>query len=84
MEVMPVVQLRRYHAGWRYLLAGGIGGQTATGDDWKQARFVKAEIVSPPVREWAVTAGITYSNTPIASGYTYDYTQINMGLTRAF
>jgi hypothetical protein len=36
------------------------------------------------VREWAFTAGLTYSNTPVARGYTYDYTQVNFGVTRAF
>ena len=84
VEVMPVIQMRRYYGGWRYLIAGGIGGQKATGDDWHQARYFNAQVISPPVRECAVTAGITYSNTPIASGYTYDYTQFNVGLTRAF
>ncbi|WP_242913558.1 hypothetical protein [Brevundimonas pishanensis] len=84
VEVMPVVQMRRYYGGWRYLVAGGYGGQKASGDDWNEARFVTAQVVSPPVREWAVNAGVTYSNTPIASGYTYDYTQFNVGLTRAF
>lgn len=84
VEVMPVAQMRRYHGGWRYMLAGGYGGQKATGDDWKEARFLTAQVTSPPVKEWAMTAGVTYSNTPISTGYTYDYTQFNMGLTRAF
>ncbi len=84
VEVMPVVQMRRYYGGWRYLVAGGYGGQKASGDDWNEARFVTAQVVSPPVREWSVNGGVTYSNTPIASGYTYDYTQVNFGLVRAF
>lgn len=83
-EIIPVLQVRRFYGGWRYKVAGGIGGQKATGRDWKQARYFDAEVISPPVRDWSFKAGLTYSNTPVASGYTYDYTQVNFGVTRAF
>lgn len=84
LEVLPVLQVRRFHGGWRYVVAGGIGGQKQTGDDWRSARYVHAQVTSPPVREWAFSAAVTYSNTPGAGGYTYDYTQVSLGLTRAF
>jgi len=66
------------------VIAGGLGGQKENGSDWRSARYFNAQVTSPPVREWAFTAGLTYSNTPVASGYTYDYTQVNVGVTRAF
>ncbi|MNY47868.1 hypothetical protein D3C86_1831670 [compost metagenome] len=81
---MPVLQVRRYHGGWRYVVAAGVGGQKETGGDWRSARYFNAQVVSPPLREWAINAGFTYSNTPVASGYTYDYSQVNFGVVRAF
>ncbi|PQZ83827.1 MULTISPECIES: hypothetical protein [unclassified Brevundimonas] len=83
-EIMPVLQVRRYHGGWRYVVAAGVGGQKETGGDWRSARYFNAQVVSPPLREWAINAGFTYSNTPVASGYTYDYSQVNFGVVRAF
>lgn len=84
LEVLPVLQVRRFYGGWRYVAAVGLGGQKQTGADWRSARYFNAQVMSPPVREWAVTAALTYSNTPINSGYTYDYTQVNFGIVRAF
>lgn len=84
VEVLPVLQVRRYYGGWRYLVAGGLGAQKQTGSDWRSARYLNAQVQSPPVRAWAVSAGLTYSNTPVSSGYTYDYTQVNLALVRAF
>jgi hypothetical protein len=83
-EIMPVLQVRRYSNGWRWSVAGGVGGQKETGGDWRSARYFNAQVTSPPIREWAVNAAVTYSNTPVTSGYTYDYTQVNFGIVRAF
>lgn len=84
-EVLPVVQLRRYSGGWRYSLAAGIGAQRDSGSDWRSSRYVNAQVTSPAVgRRWFVKAGLVYSNTPVGSGYVYDYTQFNLALTHAF
>jgi hypothetical protein len=79
-----VLQVRRYSNGWRWSVAGGVGAQKETGGDWRSARYFNAQVTSPPIREWAVNAAVTYSNTPVTSGYTYDYTQVNFGIVRAF
>ena len=84
-EVLPVVQLRRYSGGWRYSLAAGIGAQRDSGSDWRSSRYVNAQVTSPAVGgRWFVKAGLVYSNTPVGSGYVYDYTQFNLALTHAF
>jgi len=88
-EVLPVIQIRRYSGGWRYVLAAGLGAQRNAGADWRSSRYFNAQITSPPIttavgRDWAITAAFTYSNTPVGSGNTYDYNQLTLGLTRAF
>ena len=84
-EVLPVVQLRRYSGGWRYSVAAGIGAQRDSGSDWRSSRYVNAQVTSPAVgHHWFVKAGLVYSNTPVGSGYVYDYTQFNLALTHAF
>jgi len=84
-ELMPVLQIRRRQGGWRYVIAGGVGAQRTAGADWRSARYFNAQVVGPSLaRSWALTAAFTYSNTPISSGYTYDYSQIDLGLRRIF
>jgi hypothetical protein len=84
-EVMPVVQVRRFHGGWRYQAAVGFGAQKDSGSDWRSARYVEASVVSPPIRrDWAFKISGIYSNTPVTTGYAYDYQQLNLSLTRAF
>lgn len=84
-EVTPVLQLRRRVAGWRYVLAGGIGAQRNAGSGWRSSRYVNAQLTSPTVnRAWAVTGAFTYSDTPVAAGFTYDYQQATLGITRVF
>lgn len=84
-EVTPVVQLRRRAAGWRYVLAAGLGAQRNAGSGWRSARFFNAQLTSPPVGQaWAVTGAFTYSDTPVAVGFTYDYQQATLGITRVF
>lgn len=84
IEILPVVQVRRFHGGWRYVVAAGLGAQDHTDDDWRSARYFNAQVTSPPLREWAFTAGFLYTNTPVGGGVTYDYSQVNFGVTRAF
>ena len=88
-EILPVIQIRRYSGGWRYVVAAGLGAQRNAGADWRSSRYFNAQITSPPIantlgRNWAVTAAFTYSNTPVGSGNTYDYNQLTLGLTHAF
>jgi hypothetical protein len=84
-EVTPVLQLRRYSAGWRYLLAAGIGAQKSAGADWRRSRYLNAQVTSPTLSKgWALTGAFTYSDTPVGSGVTYDYKQVNLGVTRVF
>lgn len=84
-EVMPVVQLRRFHGGWRYQGAVGYGAQRDSGSDWRSARYLEASVASPPIRrDWVFKAAAVYSNTPVTTGYAYDYKQVTLSLTRAF
>lgn len=84
-EVMPVVQVRRFNDGWRYSAAVGYGAQKQAGGEWREARYLNASVISPPVgRDWAVRADVTYSDTPGVSGFAYDYFQAGLSVTRAF
>lgn len=84
-EVLPVIQVRRFSGGWRYAVAAGYGAQKTADADWQSARFFNASVTSPPVgKEWAVRAELTYSDTPTATGPSYDYVQAGLTLTRAF
>ncbi|HEX7947324.1 MAG TPA: hypothetical protein VF495_21860, partial [Phenylobacterium sp.] len=72
-------------AGWRYVVAAGLGGQRNTGGEWRAARTFNAQITSPPVNgTWAFDAAFAYSNTPTGAGYTYDYRQVSLGVRRGF
>lgn len=85
MEILPVVQVRRFTAGWMLLGALGLGAQRDSDSGWRQSRYVHARAVSPANRTgWSLTAGATYSNNPIPSGSTYSYFQVNLGIRRAF
>jgi hypothetical protein len=67
------------------VVAGGVGAQRTAGADWRSARYFNLQTVSPAIaRSWALTGAFTYSNTPISSGYTYAYSQVNVGLRRTF
>lgn len=84
LQVLPVVQMRRYSGGWRYLLAGGIGGQRDAVTEWRQSRFATAEISSPANRRgWFVKAAAQYSNTPLRTGI-YDYGQLTLSVGKRF
>lgn len=84
-EVMPVVQVRRFYGGWRYQAAVGLGAQRDADSDWRSARYFEASIATPPIRrDWVGKAAIVHSNTPVTNGYTYDYNQVTLSLTRVF
>lgn len=80
-EVLPVLQMRRYSGGWRYLLAAGYGAQRNAGSDWRSSRYVNAQVSSPVDRGIHVKANLLYSNTPVGSGYVYDYVQGTLAVT---
>lgn len=84
-EVLPVIQVRRFIGGWQLLAAAGYGAQRDSRRGWESSRYFNARATSPAFRrDWALTAGFLYSNTPVSTGYTYRYTQLNVGLTKAF
>lgn len=84
-EVLPVVQLRRFSGGFRFLAAAGLGVQRDSETDWRQSRFAHARFTSPPVRDgWMVNGGFTYTNTPGVRGFGYSYVSFSLGVTRAF
>lgn len=85
VEVLPVVQVRRFHNGWQYQAALGIGAQREAGADWRAARLFEASVTSPPIsRDWRLRAAVLHSNAPAASGQGYDYSQASLSLTHAF
>ncbi len=84
-EALPVLQLRRFSNGWRYLVAAGWGAQRDSRSDWRQSRYANLRVSSPSSRKgWSVNGDATYSNVPITDAPTYDYLRLSFGLTRAF
>jgi len=83
-EVLPVIQLRRFSGGWRYLLAAGYGTQRDAASDWRSSRYANAQVSSPANRPVQVKASLVYSNTPVGSGFVYDYLQGSLGVTTRF
>lgn len=84
VQALPVLQLRRYSGGWRYMVAGGVGVQRDAVSDWRASYYAAAEVTSPSVgRNWYLKAAALYNNIPQNSG-AYDYGQLTIGLTRSF
>lgn len=83
-QALPVVQLRRYSGGWRYLIAAGYGGQRDSGSNWRSSRYFTAQLGSPRGRRLQANASLLYSNTPVGSGYVYDYVQGSLALMTQF
>ncbi|HET6538362.1 MAG TPA: hypothetical protein VFG34_09660 [Sphingopyxis sp.] len=84
VQALPVLQMRRYSGGWRYMIAGGVGVQKDAVSDWRASYYAGAEITSPAVgRNWHLKAAASYNNIPQISG-AYDYGQLTFGFTRRF
>jgi hypothetical protein len=83
-EALPVVQLRRFSRGWRYLVAAGYGAQRDAASSWRSSRYLNGQVSSPSDRPVRLSARVVYSNTPVGSGFTYDYLQGSLGLTAFF
>jgi hypothetical protein len=85
VEVLPVLQLRRFRGGWQYLLAGGYGAQRDSGSGWRASRFLNARLSSPRNRRGLIVgAEGVYTNTPVGSGDVYDYVRLSLSLGTAF
>ncbi len=84
-EVLPVVQVRRFVGGWQLLGAAGFGAQRDSASHWRSSRYLNARVTSPRFqKDWALTAALLMTNTPVSTGFTYRYSQFNIGLTKAF
>ncbi len=83
VQVLPVLQMRRYSGGWRYMIAGGYGGQRDVNSDWQSSRFAAVEVSSPANHGWSVKGSAQYSNTPLPTGI-YDYGQFSLALIKTF
>lgn len=84
-EVLPVVQVRRFVGGWQLLGAAGYGAQRDSESGWRSSRFLNARVTSPAFqKDWALTGGVLYTNTPVSTGFTYRYLQFNLAVTKAF
>ena len=83
-QAVPILQLRRFSHGWRYLVAGGVGVQRDSGSRWRRSSYFNAQVTSPPKRGWSGTGSLLFSETPSATGNSYSYVQVTFGLMRAF
>ena len=83
-EALPVLQMRRFSGGWRYLVAGGYGAQRDAASGWRSSRYLNGQVTSPAGRPVRINASVVYSNTPVGSGFTYDYLQGTLGMTTFF
>lgn len=84
-EVVPVLQVRRFHGGWIYSAAAGVGWQRDADTGSRTARLVEASVTSPREgRDWYLRATATYTNTPTTAGGSYGYRQIMFELVRVF
>ena len=83
-EALPIIQMRRFSNGWRFLVAGGYGAQRTTGEDWRSARYANVQASSPVDRPFQFKASLLYSNTPVGNGAVYDYLQGSLALTAHF
>lgn len=84
-EALPVLQVRRFSGGWRYLAAAGLGAQRDSRSGWRQSRYVNLRVASPAARAgWSLTGELLYNSTPVIESDSYHYLRVNFGLNRAF
>lgn len=85
VQAVPVLQWRRFTgAGWRYLLAGGVGVQRDSDSGWRRSSYFNAQLTSPPKRGWSGNAALLFSESPTTAGTSYNYVQLTFGITRGF
>lgn len=83
-QAVPVLQMRRFVNGWRYVVAGGVGVQRDSASDWRRSTYFNAEVQSPERSRWSVNAGAMFSETPTTTGNSYNYFQVRAGVLRRF
>lgn len=83
-QAVPILQMRRFVDGWRYLLAGGLGVQRDSSSDWRRSTYLNAELKSPERSRWSLNAAALFSETPTTSGQSYNYFQVRAGVVRRF
>ncbi len=84
-QLLPVIQMRRYVDGWQLLAAAGRGAQRDATSGWQSSTFLNARATSPALAgKWRLKADLLYSNTPVSTGFTYSYRQLNLGVVRQF
>ncbi|MCJ7421778.1 hypothetical protein [Sphingomicrobium astaxanthinifaciens] len=76
LQLLPVVQVQRFAAGWRYRLAGGWGAQKERGSDWRGSRLIEARVTSPASGRVSLEAQALYSEVPTILGEGYAYGQV--------
>ncbi|MCB2061707.1 MAG: hypothetical protein R3E09_12980 [Novosphingobium sp.] len=85
LQLLPMLQLRRFDGGWEYRAQAAYGGQRATGAGWFDSRYANLRVTSPRWdRGWELQAEATYSNTSATSGPDYDYVMGRLGIAWAF
>lgn len=85
VEALPVLQVRRFIGGWQILGAAGYGAQRDSESGWRSSRFFNARVTSPAFqKDWALSGGLLYTNTPVSTGFTYRYLQLNLAVSKAF
>jgi hypothetical protein len=84
VQAVPVLQLRRFTNGWRYLIAGGVGVQRDSASGWRRSSYFNAQVTSPTKHNWSGNASLLFSETPTTAGRGYNYLQLTFGLRRAF
>src|SRR3546814_16285671 len=71
-EVLPLLRLRRFHGGWMFAAAAGVGQQRASGADWRAARLAELTVESPRTSSaWSLRAPMLYRHTPVGDGVDY-------------
>lgn len=84
-EVLPMLRLRRFHGGWMYSAAAGLGRQRESGADWRSARLAEATVESPRTSgDWFLRLHVLHSNTPVGDGVNYGYRQLHLQAVKAF
>jgi hypothetical protein len=83
-EVVPMLQWRRFHHGWRWQAAAGVGRQRDASSHWRPARHVEFSVTSPArARDWHLRVAALYSNAPTANGEAYGYRQVMVEVVKA-
>lgn len=84
-EVLPLLRIRRFHGGWMFAAAAGVGRQREADADWRAARHAELTVESPRgASDWYLRAHLLYSNTPVGDGVNYGYRQLDLQLVRGF